>query len=138
MTRDELEKKIISIKKRGLPVIVEESLIKDTRKEFYETFFRKKLKNISERFVSNVIYLSKLHGTKFHTSKIYNTMGVFLNHKVFSDALEGKTSINNFFVPMVIAEFYGLPVELLLFYDLPAHESTLKEKYPALFRQSRD
>lgn len=138
MTRDILDKKIIEIKKRGLPQVVQENLIKEARKEYYETYFRKKLSHLGQQFAKNVQYLGKLHGNSFHSSQIYQTMGIFINHKVFMDALNGKSNISSMFIPLVAAEFFGLPVEYLLFYDLQTYETTLKEKYPALYRQGRD
>lgn len=138
MTRDELDVKIIQVKKRGLPQKVEETIIREVRQEFYDKYFYNKIKHITTRFSRNVLFLAKLHGTKFNIEQIYNTMGVTLNFKTFNDILYNRHVLDGLRTPLILAEYFGIPVELLLFQDLEANESALKEQYPALFKQSRD
>ena len=138
MNRDELEVKIIQVKKRGLPAKVEESIIRETRQEFYDKYFYNKIKHITMRFSRNILFLAKLHGTKFNIRQIYDTMGVTLGFSTFNDILYNKHVLDGLRTPLILAEYFGIPVELLLFQDLEANESALKEQYPALFKQSRD
>ena len=39
---------------------------------------------------------------------------------------------------VMVSEFFGLPVELLLFTDLEINSEYIKQEYPALFKQSRN
>ena len=128
MTSDELDKKIIEIKKRGLNNFVENELIADLRKEYYEKTIEKKIHRLSDRFRANVLYLNRLHKENCSSNKINE----------FNKIIYEENRLYSLRQAIIVAEFFGLPVELLLFNDLEANGNTLKAEYPALFRQSRD
>jgi hypothetical protein len=136
MNYDELDKKIIGIRKRGLNKILEDTLIADIRGEFYETGIVEKMDNISQRFKRNVKFLSRIHGSTCAASKIRENMGITTD-KYFNDVVFFESRLQGLKTPLIVAEFYGLPVELLLFSDLEANEQRIKTEYPALFKQSR-
>lgn len=137
MTFDELEKKIIEIRKRGLNIVVQTELIATIRGEYYNKLIAKKHKATSDLFKKNINYLASLHKQKVTSNLIQESMGlqpdINLNKIVY-----GNLMINNIKTAITVAEFYGLPVDLLLFNDLEANAKTLKEVYPALFRQGRN
>jgi len=137
MTFDELENKIIEIRKRGLNIVVQTELIATIRGEYYNKLIAKKHKAISDLFKKNINYLASLHKQKVTSNLIQESMGlqpdINLNKIVY-----GNLMINNIKTAITVAEFYGLPVDLLLFNDLEANAKTLKEVYPALFRQGRN
>jgi hypothetical protein len=55
-----------------------------------------------------------------------------------NDYIFGKKRVGSLRTFFLVGEFYGLPVELLLFNDLETHGDILKKTYPALFKQSRN
>jgi hypothetical protein len=136
MTGDELDKKIIEIKKRGLNNFVENDLIASLRSEYYEKAIDKKIFNLSSRFKQNVLYLNKLHRQNCSVQKIKEFMGLDMPNE-FNKILYEEGKLYSLRQAIITAEFFGLPFELLLFTDLEANANTLKEEYPALFRQSR-
>jgi hypothetical protein len=136
MTGDELDKKIIEIKKRGLNNFVENELIADLRKEYYEKTIEKKIHFLSDRFRANVLYLNRLHKENCSSNKIKEFMGLEMPND-FNKIIYDENRLYSLRQAIIVAEFFGLPVELLLFNDLQANGDTLKTEYPALFRQSR-
>jgi hypothetical protein len=136
MTSDELDKKIIEIKKRGLNNFVENELIADLRKEYYEKAIEKKIHRLSDRFRANVLYLNRLHKENCSSNKIKEFMGLEMPIE-FNKIIYDENRLYSLRQAIIVAEFFGLPVELLLFNDLEANGDTLKAEYPTLFRQSR-
>lgn len=136
MTSDELDKKIIEIKKRGLNNFVENELIADLRKEYYEKAIEKKIHRLSDRFRANVLYLNRLHKETCSSNKIKEFMGLEMPNE-FNKIIYDEHRLYSLRQAIIVAEFFGLPVELLLFNDLEANGDTLKAEYPTLFRQSR-
>ena len=136
MTSDELDSKIIEIKRRGLNNFVEAELIADLRKVYYQQSIIKKISNLSDRFRRNVLFLNKLHKQGCSAQKIKEFMGVDMPND-FNRIIYENGKIYSLKQAIIVAEFFGLPFELLLFNDLEANENTLKKEYPALFRQSR-
>jgi hypothetical protein len=136
MTSDELDIKIIEIKRRGLNNFVENELIADLRKEYYGKAIEKKIHRLSDRFRSNVLYLSRIHKEACSAQKIKEFMGVDMPND-FNKILYEESKLYSLRQAIIVSEFFGLPVELLLFTDLEANGNTLKTEYPALFRQSR-
>lgn len=136
MTADELDRKIIEIKKRGLNNFVENELIADLRKEYYIENIDKKINRLTERFRANVLYLNRLHKENCSSNKIKEFMGLMMPND-FNKILYEHNNLYSLRQAIIVAEFFGLPVELLLFNDLEANGNTLKAEYPALFRQSR-
>ena len=64
-------------------------------------------------------------------------MGIQIDANL-SKILYGEYTLSSLRTAIVIAEFYGVPVDILLFQDLEANAETFKQLYPALFRQSRN
>lgn len=137
MTSDELDRKIIEIKKRGLNNFVENELIADLRKEYYEKAIEKKIHRISSRFRQNILYLNRLHKQNCSATKIKEFMGLDIPFD-FNKIIYEEGKLYSLRHAIMASEFFGLPVELILFTDLEANGDTLKTEYPALFRQSRD
>lgn len=50
----------------------------------------------------------------------------------------GESALTSLRTAILIAEFYGVPVEILLFQDIEPNVETFRKLYPALFRQNRD
>ncbi len=50
----------------------------------------------------------------------------------------GDSALTSLKTAILIAEFYGVPVEILLFQDIEPNVETFRQLYPALFRQNRD
>lgn len=137
MTSDELDKKIIDIKKRGLANFVENQLIKELRREFYEQKVQKNIRNISDRFRRNILFLNKIHGENCSAGKIKEFMGIDVE-QTFNKVLYEEKSLYSLFQASLASEFFGLPTELILFTDLEANAELIKREYPALFKQSRN
>ena len=136
MTTDDLERKIISVKKRGLNILVENELIRSARKEYYTELAEKKLKSISETFRKNVLFLGKVHGDYVTNHKIFEFMGIDMDMHV-SRVLYENANVTSIRQALFVSEYYGVPVEVMLFQDIQANEETFKQLYPALFKQSR-
>jgi hypothetical protein len=137
MTFDDLERKIIEIRKRGLNIVVQTELIANVRGEYYEKLIAKKHSAINDLFRKNINYLASLHKQKVTSNLIQETMGIQPDLNL-NKVIYGSFTINNIKTAIAVAEFYGLPVDLLLFNDLEANAQTLKELYPAIFRQGRN
>jgi hypothetical protein len=136
MSIDELEVKIISIKKRGMNLLLENQLIAEVRGQYYDKLVDNKLVHISNQFRENIKYLAKLHDQSISIQKVKEFMGVELDSHL-SKVIYNDCKLISLKVAIVASEFYGLPVELLLFQDLKSNAEILKELYPALFKQGR-
>lgn len=137
MTADELEKKIISIKKRGLNIMVEQDLISQLRAEYFTEKIRNRSERISKQFARNLDFLSRMHKDSITVNKVRLQMGLSLigdEEKVF----RGEQNIYSLRIAIIAAEYYGMPVEFLLFKDLSADEKLFTEQHPAIIRQNRD
>lgn len=137
MTFDELEKKIVGIKKRGLNILVENELITKVRKEYYDTQINKKVEHISHRFRENVFFLNKIHKENCSAQKIKHYMGVDIDISINKVLYEQK-ALYSLKHAYIISEFFGLPVELLLFQDLEPNYEILSREYGNLFKQDRN
>ena len=137
MTAEELEAKIIAIKKRGLNILVEQDLIRDLRSTYFGIKINNRVQAITETFRRNVEFLSRLHKDQVTVNKVNRYMGVRLRPEEDAIIMENK-SLYSLYVAIVVAEYYGLPVELLLFKDLSANETLFREQYPTLLKQNRD
>lgn len=137
MTTDELEQKIIGIKKRGMNILVENELIAKVRKEYYDIQIDKKVQHISDRFRANVLFLNKIHKENCSAQKIKHFMGVDIDISINKVLYEQK-SLYSLKHAYIISEFFGLPVELLLFQDLSANYETLSREYSNLFKRNRN
>jgi hypothetical protein len=137
VTLDELEHRIIELKKRGLNILVENELIAELRSQYYDTFIEKKLDSITNQVRNNVRFLGSLHKEFISSNKIKEFMGIQVDGNL-GKILYGEYTLHSLKTAIIIAEFYGVPVEILLFQDLEANAETFKQLYPALFRQSRN
>jgi hypothetical protein len=137
MTFDELEQKIHSIKKRGLNIMLENELITDVRKRYHDGKMAERITAMSERVRRNNKFLGKLHGEYCSWQKIKSYMGIEYDPDLNKILYENQ-NIYSLRMAYGIAEFYGIPMELLLFTDLEANEEIIRKQYPALIRQSRN
>lgn len=137
MTADELEKKVISIKKRGLNIMVEQEMISQIRAEYYTDRFRTKSEELTNRFVRNLGLLSKIHRDMITANKVRLQMGLNITHED-EKVYRGEYRLNNIRLAMIAAEYYGVPLEILLFKDITADEQLFRQQYPTLIRQNRD
>lgn len=137
MSLDELDKKIIEIKKKGLNILLENEFIADVRNQYYTQFIDKKLNHISHQVRRNIFFMNKIHKNNISASKIKEFMGIDIENNFNRIAYE-ETKLTSLKTAIIISEFYGLPVELFLFQDLETNEETFRQLYPSLFRQGRD
>jgi hypothetical protein len=136
MTLDDLEDKIIGIRKRGLNILLENELIALVRKDYYDVEIDKQILHITERFRKNVSFLNGLHKQNCSAEKIKEFMGVDID-KSINQILYGTKNMYSLKQAIIISEFFGLPVELLLFQDLSINRERFEKEYPALYKQSR-
>jgi len=137
MSADELEAKIIAIKKRGLNIMVEQDLIRQLRAEYFTEKIQNRVERISNQFARNIEFLSRMFKDHITNNKVRLQMGINLvgdEDKIF----RGEHKIYSLRIALIAAEYYGLPVELLLFHDLQADEQLFTQQYPTLIRQNRD
>jgi len=137
MNYDQLEDKIRSIKKRGLNIMVENELIADARKTYHEERMRKKLETMADLIRRNNNFLGKLHGEYCSAQKIKSFMGLETSSNL-NKALYENGIFYNLHSIYAVAEFYGIPMELLMYTDLEANEDIIKREYPAIIRQGRN
>jgi len=137
VTLDELERRIIELKKRGLNILVENELIADLRSQYYDIFIDKKLGSITNQLRNNIRFLGGLHNEFVSSSKIKEFMGIQVDGNL-NKILYGEYTLNSLRTAIIVAEFYGVTVDILLFHDLEANAETFKQLYPALFRQGRN
>jgi hypothetical protein len=137
MNYDQLEDKIRSIKKRGLNIMVENELIADARKTYHEERMRKKLETMADLIRRNNNFLGKLHGEYCSAQKIKSFMGLETSGNL-NKALYENGIFYNLHSIYAVAEFYGIPMELLMYTDLEANEDIIKREYPAIIRQGRN
>ena len=133
MTADELDKKIISIKKRGMNILLENELIAEVRGEYYSEIIYKKQKHISDRFRENIIFLSQQYKEFISVNKLKEFMGIDVENSL-TKFLYNDQNINSLKIAIAVSEFYGIPVELLLFQDLKTNVETLKKFYPSFLK----
>lgn len=136
MTFDELEKNIREIRKKGLNIMVENLLISEERAKYHETFLRKELDILSTRFRKNIKFLGSIHGEYCSAQKIKQFMGIDIDVSL-NKILYEDYNLYSFRMALAVSEFYGLPLEILLFQDIEIHYDVLKKEYPALYKQSR-
>lgn len=136
MTFDELESKIIGVKKRGLNILIENELIAKIRKEYYDVQIEKQVQHLSNRFRTNVRFLNRIHGEACSAQKIKEFMGVEIDLSINKIFYEDK-SLYSLKQAYIVSEFFGLPVELLLFQDLELNYESLSKSYSNLFKQNR-
>lgn len=137
MSLDELESKIVEVKKRGLNLLIENELIADLRGEYYSGLLKRKMNRITEQVRRNVLFMTKIHGQTISPSKIKEFMGMDVETNIHR-VIYGDSVLASLRTAILIAQFYGVPVEILLFQDIEPNVETFRKLYPALFRQNRD
>lgn len=137
MTFDELDREIIAVKRQGLTPYVERHKIALLRQKYY----LEKIKSDKEKYtvllLKNIAFLNKIHRSYCNKNSIEDNMGIRTD-EYFQSLLEGKVMLYNFEHVLLVASFFGIPPELILFTDLEANEQTIRNEYPSLFKQSRD
>ena len=136
MTYDQLDSKIIDIKKKGLSSILEISQIASIRSDFYREQMQQDLDFISTRFHSNVEVLSRIHKVKPTVNNFKEFMGLTID-SAFTNFIFKNGTMTYLPFALYVSYFYGIPVEMLLFSDLELHEQTIKQKYPFVFQQNQ-
>jgi hypothetical protein len=137
LSLDELEQKIVETKKRGLNLLIENELIADLRGEYYSGLLKRKMNRITDQVRRNVLFMTKIHGQTISPSKIKEFMGMDADTNIHR-IIYGESALTSLRTAILIAEFYGVPVEILLFQDIEPNVETFRKLYPALFRQNRD
>jgi len=137
MTLDEFEQEVLKIKKKGLTKLTEINEIAKVRTKYHTHRIHVDHKKISDQIHRNIDYLKVKTSIAPTASRIREFMGIQTD-VYYTDVLKGDRWFYSFPQVIIIAQFYGLPVELLIFYDLKAYGTELWEKYPALFKQSTD
>ena len=136
MTYDELDNKIIAVKKKGLSTILEISQIAELRSDFYKERMQSDLDFISDRFHANVEVLSRIHKVKPTVNNFKEFMGLTVD-SAYTNFLFKNGTMTYLPFALYVSYFYGVPVEMLLFSDLELHEQTIKQKYPFVFQQNQ-
>jgi len=136
MTYEELDSKIIEIKKKGLSTILEISQIASLRSDFYRERMQQDLDFISDRFHSNVEVLSRIHKVKPTVNNFKEFMGLTID-SAFTNFIFKNGTMTYLPFALYVSYFYGIPLEMLLFSDLELHEQTIKQKYPFVFKQNQ-
>lgn len=137
MTLDEFEQEVLKIKKKGLTKLTEINEIAKVRTKYHTHRISVDHKKISDQINRNIDYLRVKTRISPTASRVREFMGIRTDD-YYSDAVKGNNLFYSFPQVIIIAQFYGLPVELLVFHDLKAYGTELWEKYPALFKQSTD
>ena len=137
MTLDDFEQEVLKIKKKGLTKLTEINEIQKVRNKYHTTRIDADIEKISDRIHKNVAYLSATVRVAPTPSRIKEFMGIQTD-SYYSKCLNGTLKFYSFEQAVIIAHFYGLPVELILFHDLKAYGKNLWQEYPALFKQSTD
>ena len=133
MTLDELDKKIIEIKKKGLHKVIELEHIRKIRGEYYEKKTEKSLQALSSRFFKNIMFLSN----KFKSFPSGNNIREFMGISPSSTYDAFVKNYSDFFSikdVILVSEYYGVPVNLLLFDDIEIYGEQIWKEYPTLFK----
>lgn len=117
--------------------MVEQEMISQIRAEYYTDRFRTKSEELTNRFVRNLGLLSKIHRDMITANKVRLQMGLNITHED-EKVYRGEYRLNNIRLAMIAAEYYGVPLEILLFKDITTDEQLFRQQYPTLIRQNRD
>lgn len=135
MTLDQLDKKIIEIKKKGLHKIVELEQIRKVRGEYFEKKTEKSLDTISTRFFKNIMFLSNKFKSFPSANNIKEFMGI--SPSVTYDAfVKNHSQFFSIKDAILVSEYYGVPVNLLLFDDIEIYGEQIWKEYNSVFKQS--
>jgi hypothetical protein len=132
MTYDELDKKIIEIKKKGYPYILQQSKISEVRGRYYTDELDKEVDRMTERVHENIMFLSKMHKSWPNANNVKEFVGIRVTTG-YDKFINQRMKIVNFEYLIVVSIYYNIPVEILLFTDIQANEKSIKEQYPFVF-----
>ena len=137
MTVDDLDKKIINIKKKGLSKLIEIQLIGEVKGEFFKERIKNTENSLSAQFHKNIEFLSAKLKSFPSGANIKEFMGITPD-QYYDSFIKNKSKIFSLEQVLIASQYYGLPIDLLLFHDLTLHVEHLRKEYPALFKQSID
>ena len=135
MSYDDLDKKIISIKKRGLSKMLELNLISQARGEYYGEKIDTMEKEISTRFFQNLEFLSRMHRSFPSSTSVKDFMGVAVD-QYYASVMRSEERIFSIRHVLIVSQYYGIPIQLLLFNDLEIYGERIRTEYPTFFKQS--
>jgi len=133
MTLDQLDKKIIEIKKKGLPKVIELEHIRKVRGEYSKEKADKTFSTISQRFTKNIHFLSAKFKSFPSSKNIREFMGVSPSNS-YDAFLKNSTEYFSFKDAILVSEYYGVPVNLLLFDDIELYGEQIWKEYRSLFQ----
>jgi len=134
MTLDDLDKKIIQIRKKGLHKVVELEQIRKVRGEYFEKKSEKSLNVISERFFKNIMFLSSKFKSFPSSNNIREFMGISPS-LTFDAFVRNKSNFFSIKDAILVSEYYGVPVNLLLFDDIEIYGEQIWKEYHSFFKQ---
>lgn len=136
MTLDELDKKLINIKSKGLPKVVELQQIKEVRSEYYRERISNIENSLSARIFKNINYLATKFKSFPSNSNIQEFMGVTLS-PYFDVFMKNQGGLLPFKDMVAISEYYGVPLNLLIFEDIEIYGEQIWKEYNTIFKQGK-
>lgn len=136
MTFDELDKKIINIKSKGLPKVVELQQVKEVRSEYYRERINNIENSLSARLFKNINYLATKFKSFPSNSNIQEFMGVTLS-PYFDIFIKNQGGLLPFKDMVAISEYYGVPLNLLIFEDIEIYGEQIWKEYNTIFKQGK-
>lgn len=136
MTLDELDKKLINIKSKGLPKVVELQQIKEVRSEYYRQRISNIENSLSARIFKNINYLATKFKSFPSNSNIQEFMGVTLS-PYFDVFMKNQGGLLPFKDMVAISEYYGVPLNLLIFEDIEIYGEQIWKEYNTIFKQGK-
>jgi hypothetical protein len=136
MTADDLDKRIISIKNKGLPKVVELQQLNELRSEYYSERIGNLENALSKRLFKNINYLATYFKSFPSNSNIQEFMGITLS-PYFDIFIKTQGGIPPFKDIIAISEYYGVPVNLLIFDDIEIYGEQIWKKHNTIFKQSK-
>jgi len=136
MNLDDLDKKIISIKNKGLHKVVELQQLKEVRSEYYSKRLTTLEGTLSKRLFKNINYLATLFKSFPSNSNLQEFMGITLS-PYFDIFIKTQGGIPPFKDIIAISEYYGVPVNLLIFDDIEIYGEQIWKEHNTIFKQSK-
>lgn len=136
MTLDELDKKIINIKAKGLAKVVELQQIKEVRSQYYKERISNVENTLSTRLFKNINYLATKFKSFPSSNNIEEFMGVTLSpyYDVF---IKNQGGVLPFKDIIAVSEYYGVPLNLLIFEDIEIYGEQIWKEYNTIFKQGK-
>lgn len=137
MTFDDLDREVNLIRKKGLSPFVQDNLIKQVRQKFYDEKIANDLKTTFAQVHRNMKFLERQLKVSATSSNIKDFLGVALPFN-YQDWYLGRETVLRLEIAAIVANYFAVPLDLIMFTDLEANERTIKEQYPLIFKQSRN